>query len=506
MAPKRALILAGGGVKVAFQAGVLQVWLDEAGLTFDHADGASGGVFNLAMYCQQMSGTEIADAWRRTVPVEGVTVNAAQLPRLAWARSLFTLDGYRKNVFPVWGLDWKKINASPRSASFNMYNFSKHELEVKTAAEMNEDWLCAGVSLPMWFEPVVIDGDTYIDPVYVTDANLEEAIARGADELWIVWTVSTRGEWNDGFIANYFQIIEAASYGNYKRILQRIERSNAAIAKGLAGEFGRPIALKILQAEVPIHYLANFSKDRLEECVNLGVQAARAWCKEQKLPLREGKPAPTQVDTAATRLEFSEVMKGHVGLGVSDYAAGSSADASHSAALAVDLTIKVAGINRFVTRPEHEAEAVGTITCKAFGGTRPVTKGSFNLLVHEGDPRHRFFHYRLWFEDDKNRALTLVGYKEVKNDPGIDVWADTTTLYTRILEGHSEPGDDAGRKLVAAGILKLHFLDFLKELTTFRTEGPTLADRSAALARFGELFLGKLWEVYATQILATSPF
>src|ERR1700756_3323092 len=51
----RALILAGGGLKVAFQAGVLQVWLDEAGLTFDHADGASGGTFNLAMYCQHMS-------------------------------------------------------------------------------------------------------------------------------------------------------------------------------------------------------------------------------------------------------------------------------------------------------------------------------------------------------------------------------------------------------------------------------------------------------------------
>ena len=45
---KRSLILAGGGVKVAFQAGVLQVWLDEAGLEFDHVDGASGGVFNLA--------------------------------------------------------------------------------------------------------------------------------------------------------------------------------------------------------------------------------------------------------------------------------------------------------------------------------------------------------------------------------------------------------------------------------------------------------------------------
>ena len=66
--PKRSLILAGGGLKVGFQAGVLQVWLDEAGLTFDHADGASGGCFNLAMYCQGFSGTQIADAWRNYDP------------------------------------------------------------------------------------------------------------------------------------------------------------------------------------------------------------------------------------------------------------------------------------------------------------------------------------------------------------------------------------------------------------------------------------------------------
>jgi predicted patatin/cPLA2 family phospholipase len=61
---KRSLILAGSGMKVAFQAGVLQVWLDEARLdgvplTFDHADGASGGTLNLAMYCQGMSATQI---------------------------------------------------------------------------------------------------------------------------------------------------------------------------------------------------------------------------------------------------------------------------------------------------------------------------------------------------------------------------------------------------------------------------------------------------------------
>ena len=45
---RRSLILAGGGMRVAYQAGVIKA-LAEAGIDFDHVDGASGGTINLAM-------------------------------------------------------------------------------------------------------------------------------------------------------------------------------------------------------------------------------------------------------------------------------------------------------------------------------------------------------------------------------------------------------------------------------------------------------------------------
>ena len=72
---RRALIFAGGGIKVAFQAGVLQVWLDEAGLEFDLADSACGGTFNCAMWAQGMSGTEISDNWRKLPADAGIDPN-----------------------------------------------------------------------------------------------------------------------------------------------------------------------------------------------------------------------------------------------------------------------------------------------------------------------------------------------------------------------------------------------------------------------------------------------
>jgi hypothetical protein len=400
-------------------------------------------------------------------------------------------------------LDWDRIRASDQDATFNVYNFSKHELEVLSPARMTEDYLAACVSLPMWFPPVVIHGDTYIDPVFITDANLEEAIRHGSEELWVIWTVSERGEWNDGFVANYFQIIETSANGHFKRSLRRIEENNAAIAEGRPGEFGRSIKVKLLKAEVPLHYLVNLSSDRLKEAVNRGVEAARRWCVEQGIPLSRPDGHRTE---DSTRLRFTEEMKGYVAFGESDFDSGYREGRKEGNFLMFHLTIKVDGVDRFVSDPRREASAQGYVRCETLGGELPVEKGIFNLFVDEGDPSRKRMLYRLYFRDGTGDPLTLRGFKVVENDPGADLWTDTTTLFTRVLRGHVEAEDDRSAEIVASGIIKIYMLDFLKQLTTFQAEGPTPAERATALTRFGKLFLGDLWNVYARRILSSSPF
>src|ERR1700730_6120047 len=158
---KRSLMLAGGGVKIAFQAGVLQVWLDEAGLHFDHADAVSAACFNRAMWVEGMSGRQIADNWRNLDPSTGVATDWSQLRRLFYTASLFELDAYRHRVFPQWKIDFPSIQASRREASFNVHNFTRHELRPLAPAEMTEDMLVATASLPIWFPPVRLAGETY---------------------------------------------------------------------------------------------------------------------------------------------------------------------------------------------------------------------------------------------------------------------------------------------------------------------------------------------------------
>lgn len=523
-APRRSLIMAGGGVKVAFQAGVLQVWLDEAGIDFFHADGASGGVFNLAMWCQGMSGTEIADNWRRYSPLRAAQPNWRGWLTLPFAESLLRYGRFRRNVLGRdWGLNWEEIRATDREATFNLYNFSRHEHVVVPASDLTEDLLISSVSLPVWFPPVIVDGDTYIDAVYATDANLIEGVRRGADELWVIWTVSERGEWRRGLLAQYFQIIEASANSRLRADLARIEENNAALAAGGSGEFGRHVDVRILRAEVPVHYLFNFTRDRMAAAVERGVGAARRWCAEQGIELAAAgprsapgaggrRPAPS---AGGRSVRFTESMRGHVAVGVDDPDLGARLGRERDSRLMFRLTIEIDDLDRFVADPRLEAGAGGYVLCEALGGRRPVERGVFNLFVDDADPRDKRMLYRLWFRDAAGHPLTLSGHKVVRDDPGVDLWPDTTTLRVRVLRGHvpapadgtddpafadgtDDPGAaPAGAGVVAAGVVRIPLRDFARQMTTFRASAPSAVGRLAALARFGRLFVARLWDVYA---------
>jgi predicted patatin/cPLA2 family phospholipase len=505
--PKRSLMLAGGGVKIAFQAGVLQVWLDEAGIEFDHADGVSAACFNLAMWTQGMSGRQIADNWRNLDPVGGVDVNWSQLARFIYAESLFELDAYRHKVFPAWGLDWEKIRDSSREATFNVYNFSKHLLRPLMPHEMTEDFLVATASLPMWFPPVHVDGETYIDAVFNTASNIEEAIRRGSDELWIIWTTSQRGEWQDGFVGNFFGIFEATTNNAYKQMLARIQRNNDALASGAHGEFGRHITVRELKAEVPLHYLLNFSRDRAAEAVNRGVEAARAWCDANDVSYQRGVDYPPEVHTAQTSMSFTEEVKGYVGFGATNYQEGFAQGKADRNNFEAHINIHIDGVNRFITTPEHEASVEGFILCERLGGRLPFSRGTFNIFVDEGDPAHKKVVYRIAFNNADGNTLTLSGFKDLHDDPGMDFLSDTTTMFVRVYRGMvMKDEDDDVSEVVATGILRVGMIAFLKQFMSFRAEGPTLADRTSTLTRFGLFYFGRLWDVYARRLLSSAPF
>jgi cholesterol oxidase len=187
-------------------------------------------------------------------------------------------------------------------------------------------------------------------------------------------------------------------------------------------------------------------------------------------------------------------MKGYVALDATDPLQGAELGRQQGQRLMFHLTITARDIERFVADDTHEADAEGYVESDVLGGRLPVRRGWFNLFVRDGDGSGRQMRYRLHFADAGGNPLTLVGHKDIHDDPGLDLWPDTSTLYTRILAGHVLPDGDAQARTVAAGVITIHIVDFLHQLTTFAAHGPAPA---RALERFGRLFLGELWDVYA---------
>jgi cholesterol oxidase len=252
------------------------------------------------------------------------------------------------------------------------------------------------------------------------------------------------------------------------------------------------------------------------------------------LPHAVGASAPESVGASgATSVSFTEQMHGWFSAGASDPVAGRSLGRDRSRRMMFELTITARDIDHFVRDPLHAATAEGYVLADQFGGRLPVECGWFNLFVKDGEsggtrnrgPARKML-YRLWLRDPGGTPLTFVGHKTISNEAGLDVWTDTTTLFATVLTGHIPPpaspdagrpdasqphaghpdaappetgpaGSGAGAGVAGAGILYIRPWDFARQLTTFRAEGPAPA---SALAAFGKLFLGELWQVYGRSL------
>jgi hypothetical protein len=297
-------------------------------------------------------------------------------------------------------------------------------------------------------------------------------------------------------VSQYFHIIETAADTNFFAIWGRLEKNNQEIAAGRQGEFGRNITLRLLQAEVPVHYLFNFERNRMTEAVNQGVMMARDFCRNLGLPLQTPPAGPTTPAPPKSSVQFTETMRGFMAP-AQDFQPGFDAGRQQNTKLDVRLTIRTDDIDAFVVDPAHKASVTGTADSPHLGGKVQVTRGEFNLLVSTQDPRKKEMRYRLLVNDAAGAPHTIVGFKKVQDDgTPAEVFSDTTILYTTLYRGHHPTGTETAADRKAIGIITIHFLDFLAQLTTFRTEGPNLAARTGALAKFTGLFLGKLTDVY----------
>ena len=216
-----------------------------------------------------------------------------------------------------------------------------------------------------------------------------------------------------------------------------------------------------------------------ERCCALLAQD-RKWSIDYRLP-----SVPIQTAAAKIGIQFTETMRGYFSLGN---------DNNFQDAFEFTLTIASDDLEQMLADQKHAAKMVGSVTAPALAAQPlTVTDGQFNLFVTDPDQvGARRMGYRMKMTATDGKVYSMVGFKTIHNDPGADLWADTTTLYITLYAGDNTQGPVHGR-----GLLRIEAADFAHQMTTMRVlNAVNTEERLHALTRFGRFFAGALYDTY----------
>ncbi len=316
---KRSLILAGGGMRLAYQGGVLMA-IEENQMEFDHIDGTSGGIFNAGMLASGLNAYEIAARWRKLnikkfISYRPIKSYLNPLNMMGYADA----DGIRDVIFPGLGIDIKKINAHQGAdTTFNVCNFSNKSVESIGHKSVTTDHLLAGVSLPIMMPGLKIGEQWYSDAVWIKDANLMEAVRRGAEELWLVWAIGNTPTYLSGALNQYVHMIEMSANGGLLEEYDRIAMVNEKIVNGQEA-YGqkKPIRLFVIKPSLPLPLDPDlfFNKIDARSLVNMGYAHGKKALKsmpEQGIPMDE---EATKMNSPGNRLNIRSKFTGTLSQG-----------------------------------------------------------------------------------------------------------------------------------------------------------------------------------------------
>ena len=493
---RRSLVLAGGGIRVAYQAGVLQA-LEQEGLHFHHGDGTSGGTINLAMLFSGLSPEEMCDRWRSLKVSDFVSfmpfhkyLNAADLMAMGDA------DGIVDKVFPHLGIDVAKINAAQgMDGTFNVCNFSRKTNEAISHTSVDLDLLVAGISLPIFMPPVEKNGTIYTDSVWIKDANCMEAVKRGAEEIWLVWCIGNTVDYKAGPFEQYVHMIEMSAAGGLSEEFDRISDINQRIEAG-DSPYGqqRPVALHVIKPDYPLPLDPDLYLGRIDSAtlIAMGYADARSYLGNRTESGVGFLPEVTQMNSSTPGISFRETMTGYFALDASDPEAGAASGKTRDTELAMHASINIRDLDGFIADPDHLGDIDGSIDFPPLGTGMPASHGIFNLFSPADEPNTKYMIYELGFEHG-GLQYYLAGRKTVRDDPGFDLLSDTTTLHTILYRGQDSSGE-----VIGAGVLKLGIKELARLVPTIKaTNTSSTAESARTVLKFGKFFLGELWDTYA---------
>jgi len=207
------------------------------------------------------------------------------------------------------------------------------------------------------------------------------------------------------------------------------------------------------------------------------------------------QPIVLGATTTKPGLQFSEAMEGYFSTKVKDdYAVAARQGKADGSPLRLIATIISDDIELMMAEPDHAAKLIGTVTAPELSAEPlSLSDGQFYLFIQ--DPASfntRYMRYVATMTTDEGTTYYFEGHKTVHNDPGFDVWSDTTTLFVTVYAGKDNTGAIAGK-----GIIEIHLKDLSHQLTTMKVlNAQNLGQRLSIMARFGRFFGDEIFDLY----------
>jgi NTE family protein len=189
----RALVLSGGGVKGAYQIGVLKKWMGEQGLDYDIMCGVSVGALNVAGLAMTPKGhpceaiAMMEHFWRTKVSTPAIYKRWFPFGRLhaLWLDSLYDSSPLQKLVVAT--MNQQKIATNGRMVAVGSVCLDTGDYHYARETDDHfAQWVLASSSFPVFLTPIQIDGKKYSDGGIKHVTPLGQAIRMGADEIDII--------------------------------------------------------------------------------------------------------------------------------------------------------------------------------------------------------------------------------------------------------------------------------------------------------------------------------
>ena len=225
---KRALILAGGASRGAYQVGALKA-LEEEGIKPDLIVGSSIGVCNALLYAS--GGSEHAWAfWSRASSLPKV-FGLSLRQNAVLGNSFFSMDRLARYFESE--IDFQRCFDSDVELSFIVANLSEGHEELRgnrtePDVERFKRFARAGYTIPILHPLVEIDGDLWADGGFLWNVPFEYAQDQGADEIYILSVIPSRLDRADSLrtipqVAMRMYDVFWRTFGNSSYLEKRLE-------------------------------------------------------------------------------------------------------------------------------------------------------------------------------------------------------------------------------------------------------------------------------------------